>query len=148
MKTCKKLKETGNKKEKLFGLLLLIIICFAACSDKQDTTDKGSMNIDFDNGKMVKSGTEYYTYQVEEGSYGIVSINISKESGCLDIDVYRADEEGEPDYTGRDLDSMSFEVRLKQPGEYKVLVTAKKFVGDYDISWKTEDKAEEEAATN
>ena len=41
-------------------------------------------------------------------------------------------------YTGRDLDSASFDVIVEEAGEYKVCFTAREFVGDYEINWTTE----------
>ena len=38
----------------------------------------------------------------------------------LDIDVYQTDSKDDPDYTGRNLDSTSFDVIIEEPGEYKV----------------------------
>ena len=47
-----------------------------------------------------------------------------------------------PNYTGRDLDSASFDVIVEEPGEYQVCFTATEFVGDYGISWRTEDNTD------
>ncbi len=128
----------------VFFLLALVIffalIPFAACASvgNEPSDERGNMEVDFGDGGMIRNGTEYRTYQVEEGEKGIVSIRIFKDSGRIDIDVYRAGNKDNPDYTGRNLDSAEFEVIVSEPGEYKVLVTAKKFVGDYSISWRIE----------
>ena len=47
-----------------------------------------------------------------------------------------------PNYTGRDLDSASFDVIVEEPGEYHVCFTAVEFVGDYGTRWKTEDNTD------
>ena len=100
------------------------------------------MNIDFGEDGMIRNGTEYHTYQVEEGQKGILSFRISRITGKLDIDVYRVDGKNNPDYTGRDLDLSSFDVILDNPGEYQVCFSADEFVGDYGINWRTEDYTE------
>lgn len=92
-------------------LLVMMAICFAACAtgkrdDHADTT--GTMNIDFGEDGMIRNGTAYETYQVEEGQKGIISVRISRKSGGLDMDVYPADCRDAPEYTGRDLDSATF----------------------------------------
>lgn len=45
----------------------------------------------------------------------------------------------DPDYTGRDLDSATFDVIVEEPGEYEVCFTATEFVDDYGTSSRTED---------
>ena len=91
---------------------------------------------------MIRNGTEYDTYQVEEGQTGVISIRVFKESGRLDIDVYPVDSKDTPNYTGRDLDSASFDVIVEEPGEYRVCLAATEFVGNCEISRKTEDNTD------
>ena len=91
---------------------------------------------------MIRNGTEYDTYQVEGGQKGVISIRVSKESGRLDIDVYPVDSKDTPNYTGRDLDSASFDVIVEEPGEYRVCLATTEFVGDCEISWRTEDNTD------
>ena len=141
------MKKTNHKYARIISLCLLFVavILLTACTNgKPDNRDdaKGTMNIDFGENGMIRNGTEYDTYQVEEGQKGIISIRVSKESGRLDIDVYPVDNKDKPNYTGRDLDSASFDVIVEEPGEYKVCFTATEFVGDYGISWRTEDNTE------
>lgn len=141
------MKRTNRRCVKIFSLCFLAAaaISFTACTNaKRDDPAgmNGTMNVDFEENRMVRNGTEYYTYRVEEGQKGIVSIHISRESGRLDIDVYPVDRKDDPDYTGRDLDSAAFDVIVEQPGEYKVCFTATEFSGDYGIHWRTEDDTE------
>ena len=141
------MKKTNHKYARIISLCLLFVavILLTACTNgKPDNRDdaKGTMNIDFGENGMIRNGTEYDTYQVKEGQKGIISIRVSKESGRLDIDVYPVDNKDKPNYTGRDLDSASFDVIVEEPGEYKVCFTATEFVGDYGISWRTEDNKE------
>ncbi|MDD6032359.1 MAG: hypothetical protein PUC47_02570 [Oscillospiraceae bacterium] len=107
-----------------------------------DTDVNAAMTIDFGENGMIRSGTEHATFQVEEGQKGILSFDISRVSGRLDIDVCRLGKEDDPDYTGRELDSASFDVIVEHPGEYKVCFTAAEFVGDYEISWKAEENVD------
>lgn len=91
------------------------------------------MNIDIKDGKTVRTGTEIYTYQVEDGQTGILSVHVSEESGRLDLDIYPTGREDEAEYTDRDMDNTSFDVTLKNAGEYTVRFTAGKFIGEYGI---------------
>lgn len=141
------MKKKVHKHTRIICLCLLVaaVILLPACTNgKPDNRDdaKGTMNIDFGEDGMLRNGTEYCTYQVEEGQKGILSIRISKVSGRLDIDVYPIDNKDKPNYIGRDLDSASFDVIVEVPGEYKVCFTATEFVGDYGISWRTEDNTD------
>ena len=143
------MRKAGNKHPSIVSictvfLLAAIVISVTACTNGQrdDYADaNGTMNIVFGEDGMIRNGTEYHTYQVEEGKKGIISIHISKVSGRLDIDVYPVDNQDMPNYTGRGLDAASFDVIVEKPGEYKVRFTATEFVGDYGINWRTEDIA-------
>lgn len=139
-------KKTNRKHAKILSLCLLAatVISVTACTNGKGNPHadvNGTMNIDFGENGMIRNGTEYDTYQVEEGQEGIISIRISRVSGRLDIDVYPADRKDTPNYTGRDLDSASFDVVVGGPGEYQVCFTATEFVGDYGINWSIEDVA-------
>ena len=141
------MKRTNHKHAKIISLCLIVVsvISITACtnSNRDDSTDtNGTMSIDFGEDGMIRNGTEYDTYQVEKGKKGIISVRVSRESGRLDIDVYPTDSKNEPNYTGRDLDSASFDVIVEEPGEYQVCFTATEFVGDYGISWRTEDNTD------
>lgn len=117
--------------------LLVVLIVLSGCtkgSQQEDYT--GVMNIDFGKDGMIRNGTEYHTYQVEKGQQGILSVRITKVSGRLDMDVFHIDSPEDTDYTGRDLDSASFDVIVRKSGEYKIRFAAKDFVGSYEIQWK------------
>ena len=105
------------------------------------------MNIEIGENGVIRNGTEHYTYRVEEGYQGVVSVNISKKSGRIDLDIYPTDRKEETEYKGRELDSSAFSVILTKSGEYKIRITAKDFVGDYGISWKTEETEEKEVCS-
>ena len=141
------MKNMNHKFVRILSLCLLIAaaISITACTNSKNDRNadtNGTMNIDFGENGMIRNGTAYDTYQVEEGQRGILSIRISKESGRLDIDVYPVDNQDKPNYTGRDLDSASFDVIVEDPGAYQVCFTATEFVGDYGISWRAEDNTD------
>lgn len=117
-----------------------VLLSLAGCGEirKDPSGERGGMKVDLTEKGMVRNGTEYRTFQVEEGRRGIVSVRISRQSGALDLDIYPTDDPKESKYTGRSLDSASFSVILEERGEYKVCVTAKDYLGDYEIDWKTE----------
>ena len=134
----------NTKQARIFILcfLLLTVLSVMACAATDEPDEKGVMNIEFGENGMIRNGTEYYTYQVEKGKKGIVSVVITKVSGRLDIDICQVGSNDKQDYTGRDLDSASFDVIVDGPGEYQVCFTAKDFVGSYELRWSTEDNAE------
>ena len=141
------MKKMNHKYARIISLCLLIaaVISITACTNgKPDHRDdaNGTMNIIFGEDGMVRNGTEYRTYQAEEGQRGIISIRISRKSGRLDLNIYLAGCEDAPEYTGRELDSTSFDVIVEEPGEYQVCFAATEFVGDYGISWRTEDNTD------
>ena len=135
-------------KKILYSVLLAIVfiiyamVSFAACTigDNTISDEYGNMNITYGEDGIIRNGTEYYTYQVEDGYSGVVSVCIAKKAGRIDIDIYPTDCKDNTNYKGRNLDSTAFSVILSEAGEYKVRISAKKFVGDYEISWKIEEK--------
>lgn len=117
-----------------------VLLSLAGCGEIRNgpAGKQGGMKVDLTEKGMVRNGTEYRTFQVEEGRRGIASVRISRQSGALDLDIYPTDDPKEPEYTGRSLDSASFSVILEEQGEYKIRVTAKDYLGDYEIDWKSE----------
>ena len=122
--------------------IIYAMVSFAACTigDNTISDEYGNMNITYGEDGIIRNGTEYYTYQVENGSIGVVSVCIAKKAGRIDIDIYPTGCKDDTNYKGRDLDSADFAVVLSEMGEYKVRISAEKFVGDYEISWKIEEK--------
>ena len=122
--------------------IIYAMVSFAACTIGANTIsdEYGNMNITYGEDGIIRNGTEYYTYQVEDGYSGVVSVCIAKKAGRIDIDIYPTDCKDNTNYKGRDLDSTAFSVILSEAGEYKVRISAKKFVGEYEISWKIEEK--------
>ena len=122
--------------------IIYAMVSFAACTigDNTISDEYGNMNITYGEDGIIRNGTEYYTYQVEDGYSGVVFIYIAKKAGRIDIDIYPTDCKEDTNYKGRDLDSTAFSVVLSETGEYKVRISAKNFVGDYEISWKIEEK--------
>ena len=116
-------------------LILLFVCILAVCARGKKTS--ANMNIDIRDGKTIRTGTEVYTYQVEDGQPGILSVYVARESGRLDLDIYPTESEDEAEYTGRNMDNAAFDVILKNAGEYTVRFTADKFIGEYGIEWKT-----------
>lgn len=132
---------------KIISICILIVAVgsVSACTNNiefyQDDT-KGTMRIDFGEEGMIRNGSDYYSYHVKEGERGILSFRIDKESGKLNINVHRVGNEDDPDYIGVDLDSASFDVIVKAPGDYSICFTTCDFIGDYGINYKTEDASD------
>ena len=123
------------------AFILFLTTANAACANGDDAIfpdETDNMEIITGADGTVRNGTEYFSYRVEPGFTSAVSVVISKKSGRLDMDVYPAERENQAEYRGRELGSATFSVILRKPGDYKVRVFAKDFVGDYGISLKTE----------
>lgn len=141
------MKKMNNLNARIISFCVLclfaaMVISITACTNGNQDAERdinGTMNIDFGENGVIRNGTEYASYPLEKGQKGIISIDISKVSGRLDLDVYPVDDEEKPEYTGRDLDSASFDVVVEKSGEYMVCFTAADFVGEYGISWRTEE---------
>ena len=132
------------------ALILILATTNAACANGDDSLFYGetdTMQTVTGADGTIRNGTEYFTYRVEPGFTGVVSVVISKKSGRLDMDVYPADRIVDSEYKGRELGSATFSVILSKPGDYKVRVFAKNFVGDYEISLKTEQIAPPESSS-
>lgn len=67
-------------------LFVLFVLSLLSCSNDNDN-DKEIMNIDYNNGVLVRDGVEYKTYQLNEGETGVIAIKINKTSGKINIDV-------------------------------------------------------------
>ena len=125
-----------------FIFILYAMASLASCTNGDNTIsdEYGNMNITYGDDGIIRNGIEYYTYYVEDGYSGVVSICIAKKAGRIDIDIYPTDCKEDTNYKGRDLDSTAFSVVLSETGEYKVRISAKNFVGDYEINWKIEEE--------
>ena len=125
-----------------FVFILYAMASLASCTNGNNTiTDEyGNMNLTYGEDGIIRNGIEYYTYYVEDGYSGVVSICIAKKAGRIDIDIYPTGCKDDTNYKGRDLDCAAFAVVLSEMGEYKVRISAEKFVGDYEISWQIEEK--------
>lgn len=118
-------------------LILMTLVTVSCSSNKAKTYEKAVMEIDITSKGKIYNGTSYYTYQVEEGQEGIVTIKVERVSGTIDVDICPVSNPEKSEYKGRGLDSTSFDVILSEKGEYKVTINANNFIGDYGISWRT-----------
>lgn len=121
----------------LLGLLALL----SGCAKAPESQEQGQMSVQIKDGKTVRTGTALDTYQLEPGQAGSITLRLDREAGSFSLDIYPTDQKDAPVYTGRELDSTSFQVFLSQLGEYRVLVTLKQFVGDYTLTWSTQEEA-------
>ena len=95
-----------------FVFILYAMASLASCTNGNNTiTDEyGNMNITYGEDGIIRNGIEYYTYYVEDGYSGVVSICIAKKAGRIDIDIYPTGCKDDTNYKGRDLDSAAFAV--------------------------------------
>ena len=95
-----------------FVFILYAMASLASCTNGNNTiTDEyGNMNRTYGEDGISRNGIEYYTYYVEDGYSGVVSICIAKKAGRIDIDIYPTGCKDDTNYKGRDLDSAAFAV--------------------------------------
>lgn len=137
----KNIKRLSLKKRFLYLLITLSLLMVVGCTNENKNNpfkEETSMVVNVGKDGTIKSGVEYFTYQLDEGYKGIISINIRKKSGKIDLDIYLANSKEEYKYKGRDLDSASFKVIIDEPGEYKIKITLNQFIGDYLVKWSEE----------
>lgn len=137
----KNIKRLSLKKRFLYLLITLSLLMVVGCTkdDKNSSSkEETSMVVNVGKDGTIKSGVEYFTYQLDEGYKGIISINIHKKSGKIDLDIYPTNSKEEYKYKGRDLDSASFKVIIDESGEYKIKITLNQFIGDYLVKWSEE----------
>ena len=137
----KNIKRLSLKKRFLYLLITLSLLMVVVCTNENKNNpfkEETSMVVNVGKDGTIKSGVEYFTYQLDEGYKGIISINIHKKSGKIDLDIYPTNSKEEYKYKGRDLDSASFKVIIDEPGEYKIKITLNQFIGDYLVKWSEE----------
>lgn len=127
------MKKAKNKR--IFAVCIFAVILFAlsGCGKEENPV----MDISIKDGRQIYNGTEQRFYQVEEGTAGELRIKVNRESGTLDISVVSSDNSQQSFYRGKDIPTSDFTVDLTAPGEYKVLIEAKDFAGDYSFVWGT-----------
>ncbi|MGN0542896.1 MAG: hypothetical protein ACI4JG_05520 [Acutalibacteraceae bacterium] len=127
------MKKAKNKR--IFAVCIFAVILFvlSGCGKSENPV----MNIAIKDGRQIYNGTEQRFYQVEEGTAGELRIKVDRESGTLDISVVSSDNSQQSFYRGKDIPTSDFTVDLTAPGEYKVLIEAKDFAGDYSFVWGT-----------
>lgn len=127
------MKKAKNKR--IFAVCIFAVILFAlsGCGKEENPV----MDISIKDGRQIYNGTEQRFYQVEEGTAGELRIKVDRESGTLDISVVSSDNSQKSFYRGKDIPTSDFTVDLTAPGEYKVLIEAKDFAGDYSFVWGT-----------
>ena len=137
----KNIKRLSLKKRFLCLLITLSLPLLSGCTkDDRNSSSKEETSMVVNVGKdgTIKSGIEYCTYKLDEGYKGTISINIQKNSGKIDLDIYLANSKEEYKYKGRDLDSASFDVIVDVPIKYKIKITLNQFIGDYLVKWSEE----------
>lgn len=115
-------------------LIVALLAMFTGCGSGQDA-EQPSMNISFENGQTVYTGTEQRFYQLEDGQVGNLAISVTRESGSLNISVFPTAAPQQYCYRGTDIPTSDFTVTLSESGEYKVRIEADHFAGSYGLEW-------------
>ena len=126
--------RTERRKRAACALFAGLLAVFSGCGLTQKA-EEPCMNLEMEDGQVVRTGTEQRFYQVEDGQAGELTVSIERESGSLNIFVFQEGEERRYFYRGTDLPTAGFTVTLSEPGEYKVWVEAARFAGTYELGW-------------
>lgn len=114
-------------------LLAVVLLLFSACGN----AEKPEMNVDIKDGQKIYNGTEQRFYRVDEGMEGELEIAVNRNSGTINITVVYLNSSEEVCYQGTDIPTSEFTVNLPYSGEYKVLIEADNFNGNYTFTWRT-----------
>jgi len=121
--------------KKLICLLCAAVLLLSLTGCRSEDSGNPEMKAEVTDRGTVYDGQEQRLYQVEEGQSGTLGVKISGSVGRLSLSVTK---EGESFYEGNDLQNCGFSVVLDEPGEYRCLVTAEHFTGEYSLEWSVQ----------
>ena len=82
-------------------------------------------------------GREQYTIHVPDGEELAVRVSILTQNGSLSLTIEQRDHA--PVYTGKDMESGTFTVYLRESGDYSVIIDANNHEGSYSLDWDNSD---------
>ena len=82
-------------------------------------------------------GREQYTIHVPDGEELAVRVSILNQNGSVSLTIGKKD--NEPVYTGKDMESGTFTVYLRESGDYSVIIDANNHEGSYSLDWDNSD---------
>ena len=116
-------------------LILGFVFLLAGCSRGSYVTVKSVENNTASSMSMRYekfSGTKARTVNLDDGELSI-EVAVVTESGSLDLTI--TDTNGKNYYTGTDMETSAFIVRLDSPGKYVITLNADNHKGSYSVSW-------------
>ena len=82
-------------------------------------------------------GREQYTIHVPDGEELAVRVSILNQNGSVSLTIGKKD--NEPVYTGKDMESGTFTVYLRESDDYSVIIDANNHEGSYSLDWDNSD---------
>ena len=82
-------------------------------------------------------GREQYTIHVSDGEELAVRVSILNQNGSLSLTIGKRGHA--PVYTGKDMESSTFIVYLRESGDYSVIIDANDHEGSYSLDWDNSD---------
>ena len=82
-------------------------------------------------------GREQYTIHVSDGEEFAVRVSILNQNGSLSLTIGKRGHA--PVYTGKDMESSTFIVYLRESGDYSVIIDANDHEGSYSLDWDNSD---------
>lgn len=96
-----------------------------------DTSNKTSYGMRY----SYFNGTKVYRLDVPEGDTKEVYVDIKTTSGKLDVSIIKDNKDKESVYTGNDMQTSSFMIKLKGGIDYTIILKGRKHKGSYSFSW-------------
>lgn len=121
----------------IFTMLGLILL-FSGCSNETETIIGG---IEDNSPTQLSMSYETFTgfrqsiIRVPENKQVVVRIDIETETGSINAYIARDNDRDDSVYEGNKIQTSTFTVTLKEPGEYTLRVDAKKHTGSFTFSW-------------
>ena len=118
-----------KQKLQLIAAMTAALLALAACG--KSTSQEMTCRIR--NGTATYNGTEIRTVLVPDGEAREVRVSVSRQNGRLSVCILQT-QSGTYAYRGEDLPTSDFTVLLKEPGTYRVEITAERFQGGYEVT--------------
>ena len=82
-------------------------------------------------------GREQYTIHVSDGEELAVRVSVLNQNGSLSLTIEKRGHAAV--YTGKDMESSTFIVYLRESGDYSVIIDADNHEGSYSLDWSDPD---------
>ena len=126
------------KKTCIITSVLLLILCFSACSGgsyvsvmSTETNNAQEISMEYDS----FDGNKFYDISIEQEV--IVTVHIETESGSMSAYIAKDNDVTNAVYQGSDIPTSDFTVALTESGTYTIRVDANQHSGSYSFQWES-----------